>query len=129
MFQVSRPITLKKDGIQTRNRKLAAKAKKRRHGLMSDFLRPLDSHTFSAYQQAMGSMGSTGYLGNSMSQYYASNFGPATSMTSQFAGMGYHHPHHHPGSMAAGTAGSAFSFGSSPHMSGMPGSLVAGAMA
>ena len=27
-LQVARPITLKKDGIQTRNRKLAAKAKK-----------------------------------------------------------------------------------------------------
>ena len=33
------PITMKKDGIQTRNRKLAAKAKKRR---MHDFFKPLD---------------------------------------------------------------------------------------
>ena len=33
--QVDRPITMKKDGIQTRNRKLAAKVKKRR---MQDFL-------------------------------------------------------------------------------------------
>ena len=131
---MSRPITLKKDGIQTRNRKLAAKAKKRRHGMMSDFLRPLDSNPFSAaYQQAMGG---SGYLGaaaaaNSMSQYYASNFGHASSMTSQFAasGMGYHHPHHHPGGLGAGPTGSPFSFGSATHMSSMPSSLVAGAMA
>ena len=102
--------------------------------MMSDFLRPLDSHTFSAaYQQAMGS---TGYLGaaaaNSMSQYYATNFGHASSMTSQFAasGMGYHHPHHHhPGSMAVNAA-SAFPFVTpTSHMSAMPSSLVAGAMA
>ena len=103
--------------------------------MMSDFLRPLDSNPFSAaYQQAMGS---SGYLGaaaaNSMSQYYASNFGHATSMTSQFAasGMGYHHPHHHhPGGLGAGPGGSPFSFGSAAtHMSSMPSSLVAGAMA
>ena len=35
LLQVDRPITMKKDGIQTRNRKLAAKVKKRR---MQDFL-------------------------------------------------------------------------------------------
>jgi hypothetical protein len=127
---VSRPITLKKDGIQTRNRKLAAKAKKRRHGMMHDFLRPLDSHSFSAaYQQAMGSTGYLGAAAGSMSQYYASNFGHPAPMTSQFAsGMGYH-PHHAGG--MAGPAASAFSFGSAAsHMSAaMPASLMAGAMA
>jgi hypothetical protein len=128
LFQVARPITLKKDGIQTRNRKLAAKAKKRRHGLMHDFLRPLDSNPFSAaYQQAMG--GSASYLGTGpMSQYYGSNFGPMSQMGSQFmpsaSSMGYHPAHaHHAG---AGN-GSPFSFGSSTtsHMANMSNSLVA----
>ena len=67
---------MKKDGIQTRNRKLAAKAKKRR---MHDFFKPLDPR-FGAYG-GMGGMGvsSFGYgMGasvatNPMSQYYAAN--------------------------------------------------------
>jgi hypothetical protein len=95
--------------------------------MMADFLRPLDSHHFSAaYQQAMGTSGYLGAAG-SMSQYYGGNFGHMNPMTSQFSsGMGYHH--HHPGSMAG--SASAFSFGSpASHMSGMPTSLVAGAMA
>ena len=36
--QVDRPLTMKKDGIQTRNRKLSAKSKKKRAG-MADFFR------------------------------------------------------------------------------------------
>ena len=96
--------------------------------MMHDFLRPLESHHFSAaYQQAMASNGS--YLGaNSMSQYYGSNFAHMGQMASQFpSSMGYPH-HHHPGSMPSAT--SAFSFGSpASHMANMPSSLVAGAMA
>ncbi len=99
--------------------------------MMHDFLRPLDSHHFSAaYQQAMGG---SGYLGaaaaaGSMSQYYGGNFAHMGQMTSQFpSSMGYH-PHHHPGGVSSGA--SAFSFGSpASHMSNMPSSLVAGAMA
>ena len=61
---------MKKDGIQTRNRKLATKAKKRRPG-MHDFFKPFDSR-FSAMYSTMGSS----YLAaaaatNPMSQYYA----------------------------------------------------------
>ena len=61
---------MKKDGIQTRNRKLATKAKKRRPG-MHDFFKPFDSR-FSAMYSSMGSS----YLAaaaatNHMSQYYA----------------------------------------------------------
>ena len=46
--QVPRPLTMKKDGIQTRNRKLSAKSKKKR-GSMVDFFAPFDSKSFSAY--------------------------------------------------------------------------------
>ena len=68
---------MKKDGIQTRNRKLAAKAKKRR---MHDFFKPLDPR-FGAYG-GMGSMGlnssfascyGPSVAANPMSQYYAAN--------------------------------------------------------
>ena len=67
---------MKKDGIQTRNRKLAAKAKKRR---MHDFFKPLDPR-FGAYG-GMGGMGVSSFAScygpsvaaNPMSQYYAAN--------------------------------------------------------
>ena len=68
---------MKKDGIQTRNRKLAAKAKKRR---MHDFFKPLDPR-FGAYG-GMGGMGlnssfascyGPSVAANPMSQYYAAN--------------------------------------------------------
>ncbi|KAH0550134.1 hypothetical protein KQX54_017670 [Cotesia glomerata] len=32
MFQVNRPLTMKKEGIQTRNRKLSSKSKKKKQG-------------------------------------------------------------------------------------------------
>merc|ERR1712117_482751 len=38
LHNVERPLTMKKDGIQTRNRKLSAKSKKKRAG-MADFFR------------------------------------------------------------------------------------------
>lgn len=66
LHNVERPMTMKKDGIQTRNRKLATKSKKRRGG-MHDFFKPYDSR-FAMYGTAAG-MGS-GYLSNTMSQYY-----------------------------------------------------------
>jgi hypothetical protein len=77
-FQVARPMTMKKDGIQTRNRKLSAKSKKKR-GSVVDFFSPFDAKSFSyggmSALSAMGgggSSGSTGYLGSSMTQYYGS---------------------------------------------------------
>jgi len=76
IFQVERPITMKKDGIQTRNRKLAAKAKKKR---MHDFFKPLDPR-FSAYTGMHGTAGS--YLTNPMSQYYAGQMGQMSSFMS-----------------------------------------------
>jgi GATA-binding protein 2 len=50
--QVNRPLTMKKEGIQTRNRKLSSKSKKKKGGVpgsclslggvMSDMIKPLD---------------------------------------------------------------------------------------
>lgn len=44
VLQVNRPLTMKKDGIQTRNRKMSTKSKKnKRLGTsMSDLLKPMD---------------------------------------------------------------------------------------
>ena len=63
---------MKKDGIQTRNRKLASKTKRRR-SIMSDFFKPFGDSRFSAMYSTMGAAGS-GYLTSptaAMSQYYA----------------------------------------------------------
>lgn len=65
---------MKKDGIQTRNRKLSAKSKKKR-GSMVDFFAPFDSKSFSAYGAT------SSYLSNPMSQYYGT---PASMAASQF---------------------------------------------
>ncbi len=126
---MSRPITLKKDGIQTRNRKLAAKSKKRRSGglsavgIMHDFFKPFDSSAmrFGA-AAAYGGMGSAnanamanGYYGHA--SYYGQAFAPAqfvspssTSPASSAASMasmaspGFHGHSHFPSSMLAGGA-------------------------
>ncbi|KAK3102182.1 hypothetical protein FSP39_009417 [Pinctada imbricata] len=43
LHNVARPLTMKKDGIQTRNRKMSTKSKKSKKGMsMSDLLKPLD---------------------------------------------------------------------------------------
>ena len=81
---------MKKDGIQTRNRKLSAKSKKKR-GSMVDFFAPFDTKSFSAYG---GMAGTSSYLTSPMSQYYgtspamaASQFMSAASPTSMAASM------------------------------------------
>ena len=80
---------MKKDGIQTRNRKLAAKAKKKR---MHDFFKPLDPR-FSAYTGMHGSAGS--YLTNPMSQYYAGQMGQMSSFMSNSMPMSMGSPMSH----------------------------------
>lgn len=83
VFQVNRPLTMKKEGIQTRNRKLSSKSKKKKGGVpgsclslggvMSDMIKPLDP---------------TGKSGG---------FGPGTGgFGSPMAGGANVHPHLHP---------------------------------
>ena len=71
---------MKKDGIQTRNRKLAAKAKKKR---MHDFFKPSLDPRFSAYT-GMHAGGAGSYL--PMSQYYAGQMGQMSSFMSNSMG-------------------------------------------
>jgi hypothetical protein len=76
--QVERPPAMKKDSIQTRNRKLATKATKRK-SIMHDFFKPFDSR-FSAMYSSMGSSYlAAAAVGNPMSQYYG-QMGAVSSM-------------------------------------------------
>lgn len=77
--QVNRPLTMKKDGIQTRNRKMSTKSKKGKKGMvaMSDFLR--DSKPF------------PGFGGHSFSPSMHSLNPYMNHMSSQAMGGGYHH--------------------------------------
>ena len=74
-------MTMKKDGIQTRNRKLAARAKKKR---INDFFKPFDPR-FGSYTAGMGGAG--GYLSNPMTQYYGAQMGHQF-MSSAMGSMG-----------------------------------------
>jgi hypothetical protein len=104
---------MKKDGIQTRNRKLSAKSKKKR-GSVVDFFSPFDTKPFSAYSGMASS-----YLSSPMSQYYAAGAAMHGQMTSQFAGM------YAPSSLAAAgtllppTAGPTSSFAGSSSSFGL----------
>jgi len=81
LHNVARPTALKKDNIQTRNRKLSQKSKKKRHSGFGGFLPGVDSR-FGGYSGGMGMMGSGGmhHLPSPMSGYYPE----LHSMTSQF---------------------------------------------
>ena len=63
---------MKKEGIQTRNRKLANKAKKKR-GSVVDFFAPFEKSYYSPMTASAGAAAaaSAGYLANQMSQYYS----------------------------------------------------------
>jgi len=122
LHNVARPLTMKKDGIQTRNRKLSAKGKKKR-GSMVDFFSPFDTKSFSAYG---GMAGTSSYLTNPMSQYYgtspmaASQFMSAspTSMavSSMYSSAGHMAALQQPvtGSVSPLTSSSAQNFGGNP---------------
>jgi len=84
LHNVDRPVTLKKDGIQTRNRKLSAKSKKKKSG-MADFFRSGLDGGYGGFPGGMGmGMGSmSGHLSSPMSGYYPQMSG-MSGMTSQF---------------------------------------------
>ena len=86
--QVSRPTALKKENIQTRNRKLSTKSKKKRSGIGGFFPPGIDgrSYGFGAGMAGMGGM-SAHPLTNPMGSYYpdlhnmaASQFMTSSSM-------------------------------------------------
>lgn len=123
LHNVERPLTMKKDGIQTRNRKLSAKSKKKRAGMADFFRNGLDGRWGMGMGMGMG-------YGSSlpMSGYYH-QMGPMSQMTGQsslYSGMSSMGAWGMAGTMAGtggivgGTAGahSAFGIGSGTASSG-----------
>ncbi|XP_062615244.1 transcription factor GATA-3-like isoform X1 [Saccostrea cucullata] len=57
LHNVNRPLTMKKDGIQTRNRKMSTKSKKNKKGMiMSDLLKPSLDKTFGGFPTNLNAM-------------------------------------------------------------------------
>jgi len=81
LHNVARPTALKKENIQTRNRKLSTKSKKKRSAIGGFFPPGIDGR-FGGYSGGMGMMGGGGMhpLTSPMSGYYPE----LHSMTSQF---------------------------------------------
>ncbi|CAL1545731.1 unnamed protein product [Lymnaea stagnalis] len=92
LHNVNRPLTMKKDGIQTRNRKMSTKSKKGKKGMvaMSDFLR--DSKPFSGFGAPSFSPSM-----HAMNPYM-------NHMSGQGLGGGYHHSQM-PGGLGGGLTG------------------------
>jgi GATA-binding protein 2 len=82
LFKVQRPISMKKDGIQTRNRKISAKSKKKRNGdftSMEFFKSPLDK-SFSHFpppnfNPTMHHPSMTSYMNVNTANNFGSSFG------------------------------------------------------
>jgi len=107
LHNVPRPLTMKKDGIQTRNRKLSAKSKKKRGSVM-DFFAPFDTKPFATFGSHMGGMSS--HLGSPMSSYYGASMSGMSGLSTNF-GM--------PVSMYSGQAAAVQSAMSMSSMAGM----------
>lgn len=109
---------MKKDGIQTRNRKLSAKSKKKRGSVM-DFFSPFgDTKPFGGFGSHMSGM--SPHLGSPMSSYYGASMPGMSGLSSNF-GM--------PVSMYSGQAAvaqTAMSMSSMPGMSPMSAMSAAG---
>ncbi len=81
--QVARPLTMKKDGIQTRNRKLSAKSKKKRTGSVVDFFSPFGDAAANAVNKSYYSS-----MGGYMSQYYGMGMTNVAGQNGQFGSLG-----------------------------------------
>lgn len=110
LHNVSRPLTMKKDGIQTRNRKMSTKSKKNKKGMMmSDFLKPLEksfggfppmngmhapmpTYMGGAYSLGGSSMGSghmQGYGGGGFNNFPPSSYGSSFSSIPNITSSGF----------------------------------------
>ncbi|XP_060069179.1 transcription factor GATA-3-like isoform X1 [Ylistrum balloti] len=90
LHNVNRPLTMKKDGIQTRNRKMSTKSKKKGKGMqMADFLKPLDK-TFGGFHPNMNAMHAPmpTYMGGS-SSLGGSYISPGSSHMQGAGGIGH----------------------------------------
>lgn len=104
LHNVNRPLTMKKEGIQTRNRKLSSKSKKKKGGsaclslggVMSDMIKPLDP-------TGKGAFGATGFGASMGNNHHHLN--PALHPHHAAMSHWYHNGgsvHHHQSFVAAG---------------------------
>ncbi len=85
---------MKKDGIQTRNRKLSTKSKKKRGSVVDFFSSPFDCKSFSSAYSVMGGGGvHSGVHGGGSGGHhgYLANGGYYGQVSSQFAPAVHHH--------------------------------------
>jgi len=109
-----RPISMKKENIQSRNRKLSAKSRKKHNSFTAEMLKPFEkmySYGMAAGAGMAGHMGSAGMTGSMASSYYMP---PPHQGTSSSASM-----HAQFGASAASMHPMANPFGTSS-FSGMP---------
>ena len=103
VFQSQRPISMKKENIQSRNRKLSAKTRKKHSSFTADMLKPFEK-MYSSYGMAgsagmvpMSSAAAMTSAGMGGSYYMPPHQGAAaaaaasSSMHSQFGGASMHH--------------------------------------
>ncbi|XP_038108221.1 trans-acting T-cell-specific transcription factor GATA-3 isoform X2 [Culex quinquefasciatus] len=112
LHNVNRPLTMKKEGIQTRNRKLSSKSKKKKGGMgagsclplgghhhhhLGDLMKPLDHNHKSAFPGAFpGAMGQHSHLSGGLHPahthmhggWYATGMGALGTSTSLQSGFG-----------------------------------------
>ena len=72
-LQSQRPISMKKENIQSRNRKLSAKSRKKHNSFTAEMLKPFEkmySYGMAAGAGMAGHMGSAGMTGSMASSYY-----------------------------------------------------------
>lgn len=117
--QVSRPLSMKKDGIQTRNRKLSSKKKKK--GMMGypDMLRCDKNGSVGTNFPGFGPHYNSMYMYNNHQQIAAAILGGGNpgGLVGSAGQAGYHGPQHHPSihgmsaGLAAATGGGAMGLG------------------
>lgn len=99
LHNVNRPITMKKDGIQTRNRKLSSKSKKKKGFIgLDSMMRPLDKSGFGFGAANFGPSGMAPYMYQNGAQMGAA----AAAAAAAAAGFG---PHLSPQMGAVGAVG------------------------
>nr|ABK32791.1 GATA transcription factor 123 [Platynereis dumerilii] len=133
LHSVNRPLTMKKDGIQTRNRKMSTKSKKKKGGAasMNDLLKPLGDKGFPTFSPAnlgpgmshMSPYMTGGSLGPSFMTHNSAAMHNSHNMHSAAAGFGNGFSFaHHPTSMASSPLSSSFSSSFPSQFSGIPSS-------
>ena len=101
LLQSQRPISMKKENIQSRNRKLSAKSRKKHNSFTADMLKPFEKMYSSYGMSSAASMGLNPQSAMSSGMASASYYMPpqqaasaASTMHSQFPGAAAASMHH-----------------------------------